>query len=133
MRWWRTFGPALWRASASTTTNLRKIKPDLVYCSISGYGQSGPKSPLPAFDGAIQAASGMMAVSGFPGDVGPVRAGYFAVDMATALHAAFALAAALYRKRPHRRRPAHRRGDDGHVNAHARPADDRLPDERQGA
>ena len=76
---------------------LRKIKPDLVYCSISGYGQSGPKSPLPAFDGAIQAASGMMAVSGFP-ESGPVRAGYFAVDMATALHAAFALAAALYRK-----------------------------------
>ena len=77
---------------------LREIKPDLVYCSISGYGQSGPKSPLPAFDGAIQAASGMMAVSGFP-DSGPVRAGYYAVDMATALHAAFALAAALYRKR----------------------------------
>ena len=77
---------------------LRETKPDLVYCSISGYGQSGPKSPLPAFDGAIQAASGMMAVSGFP-QSDPVRAGYFAVDMATALHAAFALAAALYRKR----------------------------------
>ena len=77
---------------------LRRIKPDLVYCSVSGYGQSGPKSSLPAFDGAIQAASGMMAVSGFP-DSGPVRAGYFAVDMATALHAAFALTAALYRRR----------------------------------
>ena len=77
---------------------LRAIKPDLVYCSISGYGQTGPKSPLPAFDGAIQAASGMMAVSGFP-ESGPVRAGYFAVDMATALHAAFALSAALYRRR----------------------------------
>ena len=77
---------------------LRAIKPDLVYCSISGYGQTGPKSPLPAFDGAIQAASGMMAVSGFP-EGGPVRAGYFAVDMATALHAAFALSAALYRRR----------------------------------
>ena len=77
---------------------LRASKPDLVYCSISGYGQTGPKSPLPAFDGAIQAASGMMAVSGFP-ESGPVRAGYFAVDMATALHAAFALSAALYRRR----------------------------------
>ena len=76
---------------------LRKVKPDLVYCSISGYGQSGPKASLPAFDGAIQAASGMMAVSGFP-ESGPVRAGYFAVDMATALHTAFALAAALHRK-----------------------------------
>ena len=36
---------------------LAKIKPDLVYCSISGYGQRGPKSALAAYDGAIQAAS----------------------------------------------------------------------------
>jgi crotonobetainyl-CoA:carnitine CoA-transferase CaiB-like acyl-CoA transferase len=75
---------------------LRTIKPDLVYCSISGYGQSGPRSPLPAFDGAIQAGSGMMAISGHP-ETGPTRAGYFAVDMSTALHASFALSAALYR------------------------------------
>ena len=43
---------------------LKAIKPDLVYASISGYGQSGPKSELPAFDGAIQASSGMMSISG---------------------------------------------------------------------
>ena len=76
---------------------LRAIKPDLIYASISGYGQSGPKSELPAFDGAIQAASGMMSVSGHP-DTGPVRTGYFSVDMSTALNAAFAISAALFRR-----------------------------------
>ncbi|MEM1230178.1 MAG: CoA transferase [Pseudomonadota bacterium] len=76
---------------------VRRIKPDIVYCSISGYGQSGPKSDLPAFDGAIQAASGMMSITGHA-DSGPTRTGFFAVDMSTALHAAFALSAALLRR-----------------------------------
>ncbi|NKB98303.1 MAG: CoA transferase [Pseudomonadales bacterium] len=76
---------------------LRQIKPDLIYASISGYGQSGPKSKLAAFDGAIQASSGMMSISGHP-ESGPVRAGYFAVDMSTALNAAFAITAALFRR-----------------------------------
>ncbi len=76
---------------------LRAIKPDLVYASISGYGQTGPKAELPAFDGAIQAASGMMSISGHP-ETGPVRTGYFSVDMSTALNAAFAITAALFRR-----------------------------------
>lgn len=76
---------------------LRARKPDIVYASISGYGQSGPKSRLPAYDGAIQAASGMVSISGHP-ESGPVRSGYFAVDMSTALNAAFAISAALFRR-----------------------------------
>ncbi len=76
---------------------LKTIKPDLVYASISGYGQSGPKSELPAFDGAIQASSGMMSISGHP-ESGPTRTGYFSVDMSTALNAAFAISAALFRR-----------------------------------
>lgn len=78
--------------------HLVAVRPDLVFCSISGYGQQGPKSHLPAYDGAIQAASGMMAITGHP-ETGPTRTGYMPVDMATALNAAFALAAALYRRR----------------------------------
>jgi crotonobetainyl-CoA:carnitine CoA-transferase CaiB-like acyl-CoA transferase len=77
---------------------LAPLKPDLVYCSISGYGQEGPKAALAAYDGAIQAASGMMSITGHP-ETGPVRTGYMPVDMATALHASFAIAAALYRRR----------------------------------
>ena len=76
---------------------IRAVKPDIVYASISGYGQTGPKAELPAFDGAIQAASGMMSVSGHP-DTGPVRTGYFSVDMSTAMNAAFAIGAALFRR-----------------------------------
>jgi formyl-CoA transferase len=76
---------------------LKAIREDIIYCSISGYGQSGPKAGIPAYDGAIQADSGMMAITGFP-DTGPTRTGYMPVDMATALNTAFAISAALYRR-----------------------------------
>ncbi len=76
---------------------LSAVRPDLVYCSISGYGQRGPRAGTGAYDGAIQADSGMMAITGHP-ETGPTRTGYMPVDMATALNTAFALAAALYRR-----------------------------------
>jgi len=76
---------------------LQAIRQDLIYCSISGYGQHGPKAGVPAYDGAIQADSGMMAITGFP-DTGPTRTGYMPVDMATALNTSFAISAALYRR-----------------------------------
>jgi len=76
---------------------LRTIRPDLIYCSISGYGQEGPKAQVAAYDGAIQADSGMMSITGHP-ETGPTRTGYMPVDMATALNAAFAITAALYRR-----------------------------------
>ncbi len=76
---------------------LRALKPDLVYCSVSGYGQTGPKAGVPAYDGAIQADSGMMAITGHP-ETGPTRTGYMPVDMGTALNTAFAISAALYRR-----------------------------------
>ncbi len=78
--------------------DMKKIKPDLVYCSISGYGQSGPKAANAAFDGAIQAESGIMSITGRD-DTGPTRAGYMVVDVATGLMAAFAISAALYRRK----------------------------------
>lgn len=76
---------------------LKAIKSDLIYASISGFGQTGPRAGLPAFDGAIQAYSGMMSISGHE-ESGPVRTGYFSVDMSTALNAAFAISAALLRR-----------------------------------
>ncbi|MGD8415502.1 MAG: CoA transferase [Pseudomonadales bacterium] len=76
---------------------LKAIRGDLIYCSISGYGQTGPKAGVPAYDGAIQADSGMMAITGFP-ESGPTRTGYMPVDMGTALNTAFAIAAALFRR-----------------------------------
>lgn len=76
---------------------LKKIRPDLVYCSLTGYGQNGPRAGDAAYDGAIQAASGMMSQTGHP-STGPTRTGYMPVDMATALNAAFSISAALYRR-----------------------------------
>jgi CoA:oxalate CoA-transferase len=76
---------------------LRQVREDLIYCSISGYGQEGPRSKLPAYDGAIQASSGMMSVSGHEGE-GPMKVGFAVVDNATALNAALAIASALFRR-----------------------------------
>ncbi|MHA1114157.1 MAG: CaiB/BaiF CoA transferase family protein [Alphaproteobacteria bacterium] len=76
---------------------FREFRPDLIYCSISGYGRAGPKAGAAAYDGAIQAESGMMSITGHP-ETGPTRAGYFAVDMATGISAAYAIATALFQR-----------------------------------
>ncbi len=76
----------------------REIEPNIVYCSISGFGQQGPMRGAGAYDGAIQAISGMMAATGTP-ETGPLRVGFPVADMTTGLNAAFALASALYRQK----------------------------------
>jgi crotonobetainyl-CoA:carnitine CoA-transferase CaiB-like acyl-CoA transferase len=75
----------------------KSVKPDIVYCSISGYGQDGPYAGAPAYDGAIQATSGMIALTGHP-ESGPTRVGFNVVDMATGMTGAFAVASALFRR-----------------------------------
>ena len=74
---------------------LAKINPRLIMCSISGYGQFGPLSPLPGYDAVIQASSGLMSTTGFP-DRPPLRSGTLIIDISTAYNAAFAVCAALY-------------------------------------
>lgn len=74
-----------------------KVKPDIIYCSITGYGQEGPKARYPAYDSVIQAASGFMSVTG-TNDSGPLKAGPPVVDYAMGLAGAFALAAALFQR-----------------------------------
>lgn len=76
---------------------LKQIRPDLIYCSVTGYGQTGAKASDAAYDGAIQASSGMMSQTGHA-ETGPTRTGYMPVDMSTALNTAFAISTALYRK-----------------------------------
>lgn len=70
---------------------------EVVYCSLSGYGQTGPYRKYPAYDPIIQARSGLMETNGYP-DMPPVRLGMPVVDMGTGAYAAFAILAAL-RKR----------------------------------
>lgn len=77
----------------------REVRPDIVFVSVSGWGQYGPNSHLPAYDPAIQAASGWMALNGLP-DSSPVRAPTFLADEFAGLHAAIgALAALAHRTR----------------------------------
>ena len=76
---------------------MRARNPNLIYCSISGYGQSGPLRDWPAIDNIVQATSGMMSLGGNPGDP-PMRVGFPVVDTLTGQTAAFAILAALLRR-----------------------------------
>lgn len=78
--------------------DLRAVRPDIVYCSISGWGQSGPNSRYGAYDHVIQAATGMMALQGNPADAAPVKVGFPVIDIATGISAAEAILAALIRR-----------------------------------
>jgi formyl-CoA transferase len=73
---------------------LREVNPKLVYCSISAYGQSGPRSQEGGFDLTIQAMSGIMSVTGEPGQP-PVKCGVPLADFAAGLYAAFGIVSAL--------------------------------------
>ncbi|MBT2304830.1 CoA transferase [Variovorax paradoxus] len=73
---------------------MRELHPDLVYCSISAFGQSGPRSTEGGFDLTIQAAAGVMSVTGEEGGA-PVKCGVPVSDFASGLYGAYAVAAAL--------------------------------------
>ena len=81
--------------------SLKSINPRLIYCSITGFGQSGPSAPMPGFDGLFQASGGMMAVTGIPEGrpgAGPLKAGPSLVDVFTGHNAAAAILAALFHR-----------------------------------
>ncbi len=73
---------------------LRHEHPDLVYCSISAFGQTGPRASEAGFDLTIQAAAGVMSVTGEP-DGAPVKCGVPIADFTSGLYGAYAIAAAL--------------------------------------
>ena len=73
---------------------LKGINPRIIFCSIAGYGQSGPYRNRPAFDLTIQATSGMMAVTGYP-DGPPLRCGPWVGDQVPALYGLVGILAAL--------------------------------------
>ncbi|WP_234731551.1 CaiB/BaiF CoA transferase family protein [Acidocella facilis] len=73
------------------------LNPRLIYCSISAFGQTGQRREETAYDGVIQAFSGMMAMTGTSAG-GPLKCGAPVVDYATGTTAAFAIAAALFQR-----------------------------------
>ena len=78
--------------------DLRKINPRLVYCSVTGFGQTGPYKERPGYDFMIQGMGGMMSVTGEPDGApggGPQRAGVPIADIITGMYASIAICAAL--------------------------------------
>jgi crotonobetainyl-CoA:carnitine CoA-transferase CaiB-like acyl-CoA transferase len=73
---------------------LLDLNSRLVMCSISGFGRTGPLAPLPGYDFAIQALSGLMSITG-PVEGPPLKVGVAAADVITGLHAAVAILACL--------------------------------------
>jgi len=74
---------------------LHEMNPRLIYCAISGFGQSGPDAEKPAYDQIIQGLSGVMAINGDE-RLNPLRAGFPLCDTVGGLNAAFAIMGALY-------------------------------------
>lgn len=77
--------------------DLKKIKPDLVYCAISGFGKDGPLKNNPAYDQIIQGMSGVMSITGNE-ECAPLRVGYPVADTMGGITAAFATTAALFKR-----------------------------------
>jgi CoA:oxalate CoA-transferase len=75
----------------------RKIRPDLVWCSITGFGQTGPLRDRQAYDQIVQGYCGVMSLTG-TAETAPSRVGYQVCDTIAAITAAFAITAALYRR-----------------------------------
>jgi Predicted acyl-CoA transferases/carnitine dehydratase len=76
---------------------LKALKPDLIYCSISGYNRHGPEAARPGYDLVVQAEAGLMHINGEP-DQPPLKFGTSVVDMFTGMYAAQAILAALFER-----------------------------------
>ncbi len=101
--------------------DLRKLNPGIIYCSISGYGQTGPERDRPGYDFIMQAESGLMSITG-PEDGPPSRLGVAFTDVVAGMIATQSILAALYQRRETGVGAEHRRGAAG---CDAEPADQR--------
>jgi len=80
-------------------SELSAINPKLIYCSITGFGATGPRAEDPGYDYLIQARGGLMSLSGHPDGApgaGPMRVGLAISDLTTGMNAAIAILAALH-------------------------------------
>lgn len=78
--------------------SLQKLNPRLIYCSITGFGQTGPYAPRAGYDLLIQASGGLMSITGQPDDApggGPMRTGVAVIDILTGIYASTAILAAV--------------------------------------
>jgi CoA:oxalate CoA-transferase len=91
------FRPGVMKRLELGYETLKEINPGLVYCAISGFGQTGPDAHKPAYDQIIQGLSGEMSVNGDE-RLNPLRAGFPVCDTVGGLNGAFAIMAALYHR-----------------------------------
>jgi len=91
------FRPRVMERLGFSFQKLRELNPKLIYCAISGFGQTGPDAYKPAYDQIIQGLSGVMAVNGDE-RLNPLRCGFPVCDTVGGLNAAFAIMAALYHR-----------------------------------
>jgi crotonobetainyl-CoA:carnitine CoA-transferase CaiB-like acyl-CoA transferase len=91
------FRPGVMDRLGFSYQELCKINPKIIFCAISGFGQTGPDASKPAYDQIIQGLSGVMAINGDE-RLNPLRCGFPVCDTVGGLNAAFAIMAALYHR-----------------------------------
>jgi crotonobetainyl-CoA:carnitine CoA-transferase CaiB-like acyl-CoA transferase len=94
---WENFRPGVMDRLGLGYETLVRVNPRLIYCAVSGFGQTGPERTTAAFDGKLQAMSGIMSITGEPSG-GPMRAGFAICDTIGGLTAALAVSSALYQR-----------------------------------
>jgi crotonobetainyl-CoA:carnitine CoA-transferase CaiB-like acyl-CoA transferase len=94
---WENFRPGVMDRLGLGYETLSAINPRLVYCAVSGFGHTGPERTTAAFDGKLQAMSGIMSITGEPAG-GPMRAGFALCDTIGGITAALAVSSALYQR-----------------------------------
>jgi crotonobetainyl-CoA:carnitine CoA-transferase CaiB-like acyl-CoA transferase len=94
---WENFRPGVMDKLGVGYDTLSAINPRLIYCAVSGFGHTGPERTTAAFDGKLQAMSGIMSITGEPAG-GPMRAGFAICDTIGGITAALAVSSALYQR-----------------------------------
>ena len=92
------FRPGVMQRLGLGYERLKEVRPGLVYCAISGFGQTGPMRDNPAYDQIIQGLSGVMSITG-TAETAPLRVGYPVCDTIGGLAGAFAVVSALLRQK----------------------------------
>jgi formyl-CoA transferase/CoA:oxalate CoA-transferase len=89
------FRPGTLRKLSFDYASLASQHPRLVYCSVSGFGQTGPRRDEPGYDAVVQAEGGLMSITGLP-DGPPVRLGVAIADIVSGMFAAYGVSMALF-------------------------------------
>lgn len=91
------FRPGTMEKLGLSYNDIKEIKPNIIYCSISGFGQDGPYKLLPGMDQVLQGMGGLMSITGEP-DGPPIKVGVAIADIAGGMFAAYGIMIALFHR-----------------------------------